>query len=431
METSSEFLGLTKSFLHHVCPGNGVVDAVCAPRPIPSRDVSRGRMRLDPIEFGRPPKTSLSMNSQPPSQSDRRDFLTGRALRDQIELAGDQLAESCVTSEREFAVPAGGDTIRLGTRAMACDFGVILNPGPGEQVMDASRALDVVHVLEDQLSVYRPDSEMSRLNRRAYSEPVRVERGLFDLLRQCRRLCDATDGGFDPTSGPLIALWRRCRDEGRIPTPDETDDCRQRTGMQHVEFDEEAGTIRYHRDGVELNLGGIGKGYALDRVGNSLAGAGFGDWMLHGGYSSLLARGDHNRQGGWPVGIRNPLFTNQRLATLLLHDQAMSTSGSNVQYFRHDGRRYGHILDPRSGRSVEGMLSVTAVAPTAAEADALSTAFFVVGVEKTRDYCDNHEGVGAILIPPPRRGRRLEPILCGIPEEALFFTAETVNHTRG
>ena len=233
-----------------------------------------------------------------------------------------------------------------------------------------------------------------------------------------------TDGAFDPTSGPLIALWRRCRDDSRIPTDEEVGGVLEQTGIEHVAFDEVARTVRFDRPGVELNLGGIGKGYALDRAGELLAEQGLGDWLFHGGHSSILARGDHNNLGGWPVGIKNPLFPKERFATILLRDQAMSTSGSSIQYFRHGGRRYGHILDPRTGWPVEDRLSVTVLAPTAAQADALSTAFFVLGVENARRYCDNCEGVSAMLFPPPRRGRRLEPIVCGIPDEVLFLTPE-------
>ena len=191
-----------------------------------------------------------------------------------------------------------------------------------------------------------------------------------------------------------------------------------------MQFDPTRRSVQFDRRGLELNLGGIGKGYALDRIGQLLREADVTDWLIHGGQSSLLACGDHQGRGGWPVGIRNPLFPNTRLATILLRDQAMSTSGSGVQSFRHQGRRFGHILDPRTGWPADGMLSVTVLAPTAAEADALSTAFFVLGVEKARAYCDNSPGVNALLIPPPSGGRTLEPINCGLPDEVLFFATD-------
>jgi len=170
-------------------------------------------------------------------------------------------------------------------------------------------------------------------------------------------------------------------------------------------------------------LNSIGKGYALDRAGDVLTEGGVENWLFHGGHSSLLARGTHGDLEGWPVGIRNPLFPEQRLGTVLLRDRGMSSSGSGVQYFRHGGKRYGHILDPRTGWPTEGMLSVTVLAPTAALADALSTAFFVIGLEKAAEYCHNHEGVSALLIPPPAQGRRLEPVRCNL-DEVLFLSLE-------
>ena len=191
-------------------------------------------------------------------------------------------------------------------------------------------------------------------------------------------------------------------------------------------FDTANRCVRFLRQGVELNLGGIGKGYALDRAAKMLREHEIDDWLLHGGHSSLLAKGDHHGQGGWPVGIGNPLFTSQRLGTILLREGAMSTSGSNIQYFRHLGRRYGHIVDPRTGWPADALLSVTVLAPTSAQADALSTAFFIMGVEKTRNCCDNLPGVGAILIPFPDQGRRLRPVVLGIPTDVLFWDLEQV-----
>lgn len=370
------------------------------------------------------------MNENRPLPSSRRDFLTGRALRSEVERHGDALADELVGRGDGRREPAGGATVRLATRAMACDFSVLLNPGPGEHLEAASNALDRIHQLEDQLSVYREWTELSQLNRNAAEASVAVESQLFQLLRTACDLADRTAGAFDPTSGPLVALWRRSRQEDRIPTASEIESALKQTGVEHVRFDDADCRVQFDRIGTEINLGGIGKGYALDRAGQMLQEAGAGDWLIHGGHSSILARGDHNGLGGWPVGLRDPLFPQRRLATLLLKDRGFSTSGSGVQFFRHGGKRYGHILDPRTGWPVDGMLSVTVLTPTAAEADALSTAFFVMGVEKAQEYCDNHKEVSALLIPPPRRGRRLEPIVCGISEDVLFFASDGVSEER-
>ncbi|MFQ5735195.1 MAG: FAD:protein FMN transferase, partial [Planctomycetaceae bacterium] len=326
--------------------------------------------------------------------SSRREFLSGQALRTQAAQAGEILADALAEPPPPPTAPVAGDTVRLQTTAMACDFAVIMNPDRGEQIPGASDALQRVHELESQMTVYREGGELAEINRRAFAGPVPVEAQLFELLTRAKRLAEQTGGAFDPTSGPLIALWRHCRAEGRVPSADELDTVRRRLGIEQVAFDEAATSVRFLRDGVELNLGGIGKGYALDRIAAELESAGFTDFLIHGGHSSLLARGRHSGCDGWPVGIRNPLFPQQQFATVLMRGGGLSTSGSGVQSFRHSGKRYGHILDPRTGVPATGMLSVSVIAPTAADADALSTAFFVMGLEKTRDYCDNRPEIG-------------------------------------
>ena len=358
------------------------------------------------------------MSDSDPFDSNRREFLSGRAVAKEAARTGAALADALVDASPRNP-PSAHETIRLETHAMGCPWCVILEPGPPEQVLQASAALEVVHALDAQLSVYRDDSEVSRLNRTADDAPVRVEAGLFALLQQCRLLSEATEGAFDPAMRALILLWRDCRHAGRIPEPYEVDAALWISGLQHLQLDESSQTVTFLRRGVGFDFGAIGKGHGIDRGAAELQRQGLCDFLLHGGHSSLFARGEHHGQGGWPVGLKNPLFTEQHYATILLRDQALATSGSNVQFFRHRGRRLGHILDPRTGWPAEGLLSVTVIAPTAAEADALSTAFYVMGLEKAVRYCDNHPAIGAVLVPPPA-GRELEPVIRNIPAERLF-----------
>lgn len=363
------------------------------------------------------------MNDPHPSSS-RRDFLTGRAIRRELEATGDRLADAVVEVTEHRPVPQGYDTIRLETRAMACPWFVIMNPGPPRQVMTASDALNIVHELEQQLTVYRDDSELMEVNRQPAGDPCRVAENLFELLQTCQTLWRKTEGAFDPTAGPLIDLWRTCRQAARIPTKEEVARALTQVGMQRVEFDPASHTVTRQVEGLKFDLGGIGKGFAIDKVVEHLMHEEETDFLVHGGHSSLCARGEHGGLGGWPVGIKNPLFTERRYATLLLQDRALSTSGSNIQYFRYQGQKYGHILDPRTGWPVEGLLSVTVVAPTATEADALSTAFYVMGLDKALRYCEDHQEIGAILIPTPERGHQLAPVVRNIPDEWLFFESE-------
>ena len=339
---------------------------------------------------------------------------------------------------------------------MACPWSVVLNPGPPEQVMAASDALDLVHPIEQQLSIYRDDSPISQIKTLQPGETRLLPAEVIQLLMQCREFSKKTAGAFDPTSGPVIRLWRECRQAGRIPEQAEIDDALGRTTglcgiVQLIDLKPDDGTISVLASSVEIDLGAIGKGYALDRIcealrGNpqlenrkpkieeavridqssalpsdSVIGYRISSFLVHGGFSSLRAHGQHNGHDGWPVGLRNPLFPDRNYATLLLKDRALATSGSNVQFFRHQGQRYGHILDPRTGWPVEGMLSVTVTAPTATEADALSTAFYVMGLEPAAEFCRQHPEIGAILVPPLKEGRTLTPLILNIPEEELFF----------
>jgi thiamine biosynthesis lipoprotein len=351
----------------------------------------------------------------------RRDFLSGRAIQKQLAEAGEAFADELAGPIEPAPVPSSGPTIRLGRTAMACDFEVILNPGPASRLNAVSDALELIVQLEDQLSVYRAETELSRLNQNAAHGWVEVEPRLFELLQLSRQLSFETDGGFDITSGPLIALWRSCKSEHRLPTNEEIEAAGTKVGIGRVEFDATALTIHFPVDGMEFNLGSIGKGYALDRAAEIVAADGLGEFLLHGGQSSLLGRGGHNGFAGWPVGITNPLFPAKTLATILLQDAGLSTSGSNIQYFRLEGRRFGHILNPRTGWPCEGLASVTVIAETATLAEALSTAFFVIGVENAQRYCHNHPNVKALLIPWPAAGQRLQIINCGVPDELLFL----------
>ncbi len=335
--------------------------------------------------------------------SSRREFLIGTG--------GTQLS----------SVPSRGPTVMLRTQAMATDFDFILNPdGPDQQVAAASAALEEVQRLEAQLSVYRDDSELSALNHTAHLQPVAVETRLYQLLKRGADIHRQTGGAFDPAAGAVIQLWQTCRRQNRIPTVEEIQEAMSRTGVTHVRFNDAAQTIAFDQPGVAFNLGAIGKGYAVDQGGKILTDRGVIDWLVHGGKSSVLARGTHAGHDGWPVGLRNPLLPDRPFLTLLLKDAALSTSGTAVNWFRHEGQRYGHILDPRTGWPVETMLSVSVIAPDAALSDALATAFFVLGVEKALACCDNFPEVGAILFPPPPDGRTLKPVFHRVPPERVF-----------
>jgi thiamine biosynthesis lipoprotein len=349
------------------------------------------------------------------SKHSRRDFLRGKAAlaaaADAVGAVVDAAAEAVGGAvDRQLGDASSPEAKRLGLRnltlsrrAMACDFELTLNASADENaVAEGMAALDLVERLEDQLTVYREHSELIEINRQAASGPVEVEARLFGLLELCDSIHTDSDGAFDPTSGPLSRVWGFYRREGRMPSLAEIDDALVRVGWRHVELDAASRTVRFTREGVELNVNSSGKGYALDRVGEELTERGVADSLMHGGRSTLLARGNNRLQegGGWLAGIRDPLRPERRLAEIVLRDEALSTSGSGTQFFEHEGRRYGHLIDPRTGWPAAGLFSATVVATTAAEADALSTAAYILGIEGTQRLCDRRPGMRALLLAP-------------------------------
>ncbi len=306
--------------------------------------------------------------------------------------------------------------IHVSRRAMACEFEVRFPAERYQQGTESAlEALDLVEAWEEEISYFRPTSQLSRINLLAAEEPVEVSPSLFELLRLAMTLYAETQGAYDVTSAPLWEAWGFARRAGEIPTEAQLAEARSRVGSHLVELDPARRTVRFRQPGVRINLGSIGKGQALDVCGERLLSLGMADFLLHGGQSSVLARGLRTRElpegspstlRRWEVGIRDPRQPSRRLGVVRLHDRALGTSSGQFQSFRHQGRRYGHILDPRSGWPAEGVLATTVVAPTAALADALSTAFYVMEPDRSLDYCRTHPEIGAVLVcPGPGDGR--------------------------
>jgi thiamine biosynthesis lipoprotein len=279
---------------------------------------------------------------------------------------------------------------------MACRFEITLASEDACWVPAARAALDHVDAIEDQLSVFRETSAVSDLNRRGATGPVEIDGHLPDLLHQCAALHHDTGGAFDVTSTPLSRCWGFLQREGRLPSPGAIDAARLAVGFQHVVLDGEARTVRFDRAGVELNFGAIGKGYALDRIATGMREAGITHALLSAGRSSLLGIG--GRHGGWHVDLVSPRV-DRPFARVWIRDAALGTSGAGEQFVVVNDVRYGHVIDPRSGWPAAGILSASVIAPTAAEADALSTAFLIGGVALARRYCREHPNVLALITP--------------------------------
>jgi thiamine biosynthesis lipoprotein len=311
-------------------------------------------------------------------------------------------------SEMSADAPAGGprheeqaELVRVHRRAMGSFFEIRLGTRVPGAVDLASRALDVIDELEAQLTVYSDESEVSRLNATAHDRPVEVEPGLYGLLRRAVELSRQTQGAYDVTSGALSEAWGFVHGPKRVPDPETLADARERTGWQHLRLDPATRTVTFDRPGVRINLGSIGKGYAIDRAVDVIRRHWFPtSALVHGGQSSVFALGSPPAHfgGRWEIALRNPFRPETPLGLLRLRNRGLGTSGGAFQQFVADGRVYGHILDPRTGEPATGPASVTVLAPSSADADALSTAFFLLGAEAAEAYSAQHPETGIVIV---------------------------------
>ena len=288
-----------------------------------------------------------------------------------------------------------GHWVRVHRTAMACRFEVMLSSDDAREMAAAREALDEADDLESLLTVFRETSAVADVNRRAAAEEVTVGATLFALLARSAELHAATGGAFDVTSTPLSRCWGFLSRDGRLPSEPEVAAARDVVGMGHVRLDARARSVRFARAGIELNFGAIGKGFALDRMGTLLRRRGATRALLSAGHSSVLALAGRGR--GWPVDLR-PRRASRRVGRLWLDNAAVGTSGAGEQFVEIDGRRYGHVIDPRSGRPADGVLGASVVTRDAATADALSTAFLIGGPDLARRYCAEHDDILAVLV---------------------------------
>lgn len=331
-------------------------------------------------------------------------------------------------------------TIVVGREAMGCRFEAAFNAGEHADATELGiDALDVVDAIEDRLTVYRDTSELARLNAAAASGWQTVSEHLFTLLARSRELHEATLGAYDIAAGSLVRTWGFLRRRGRTPDDDVLAAARAASGMHLVELDAATRRVRFMRRGVEINPGAIGKGWAIDAAMARLREAGVKSALVHGGQSSVRAAGIQGpatpgRQG-WRVGLAHPLRPGRRLATFTLVDRALGTSGSGTQFFIDRGRRLGHILDPRTGRPAEGVHCATVIAPSAADADALATALYVLGREGLPRIAPRDGPIGAVLVVPDDGGG-VRVVTANLPhgiialEDAGGVTVEDTTTTR-
>ncbi len=268
----------------------------------------------------------------------------------------------------------------MGTR-----FEVALHGGdPLRLRAAAEEALDEIGRLDALLSFHAPSSQLAQVNARAEREPVPVCAEVFSLLKHCDRLTAETRGAFDITIAPLLRCWKFIGQTGATPSDAELDAALQCTGWRHVELDERASTVRIRRSGVQLDLGSVGKGYALGVAIDRLRELGVPHALMHGGTSTVCALGLQPDGKPWRVAVDHPAATIESpqapLAAVTLCGDTLSVSGVKSKSFTDEaGRLQGHVLDPRTGRPTQAARLAAVLLPSATESDAFSTALLVDG----------------------------------------------------
>jgi thiamine biosynthesis lipoprotein len=279
---------------------------------------------------------------------------------------------------------------RFSHQAMATTFGIFIAHEDPEYAKQAAwEAFDELDKIEAELSRFIENSDISRINNLAANQPLPIGLAAFECLQLSARICDQTDGAFDITIGPLLGCWLNEDRTARIPSEKELELARQHTGTHILKLSEADHTVELLTSPVVIDLGGIGKGYAVDKMAELLRDWSIDTALIHAGYSSVLAFGRPSETKGWPVTVSDPCNRKQTLARLYLRDRALSGSGL---------QKGQHIIDPRTHLPVEGKLAAWASATNATTADALSTAFMVMPLDEAEHYCQNYPDTLAMVI---------------------------------
>ncbi|HUT31067.1 MAG TPA: FAD:protein FMN transferase [Sedimentisphaerales bacterium] len=257
------------------------------------------------------------------------------------------------------------------------------------------------------MSDYKSDSEISRVNRDAYERPVKVSEATFDVLQKAIYFSELSDGAFDVTVGPLVDLWRQAAEANSAPTEAELNQARSKVGYEKLLLDANQMSVRFAFDGMRLDLGGIAKGYAIDKAIEAMYKGGALGGMVDIGGDIRCFGVPTKGKTHWLIGLQDPnraedwLATGETSLVLKLTDDAIATSGDYRRFVLIDGEKYSHIVDTKTGRGSKGLSSVTIICSNAIDADALATAVSVMGPQKGLALIEKLPDTEAILISPP------------------------------
>lgn len=287
--------------------------------------------------------------------------------------------------------------------AMATRFEIVLHGDDSTRLRAAAEeAFDEIDRLESQLSLFRPNSEIANVNARAAHEAVRVSPETFHLLERAANLSAQTGGAFDITIAPLMRAWGFMNASGSLPAPAQLAAARECVGMNLVQLDATNHSVRFARPGVMLDLGGIGKGCAVERAAHLLRDAGISSALIHGGTSTVHAIGRPDDASGWKIAVTYPRNSIEEpsplLANIELCDESLSMSAWWGKSFRANGRNYGHVIDPRTGEPADNALLAVVVTKSATDSDALSTALLTLGAAGLNQISSLRSDLRAVIV---------------------------------
>jgi thiamine biosynthesis lipoprotein len=271
--------------------------------------------------------------------------------------------------------------LEASTDAMGATYSVILYGEDRNKLEAASEdAFEEARRLDLLLSNYKPESEWSKVNREAAEHPVQVSRELFELLAACVNYSRQSEGAFDITVGPLMRVWGFYKGSGHLPQPGELKQAMQQIGYRNIVLDPAKQTVFFTKRALNLDPGGVGKGYAVDRMVEVLKKDGIRAALVSGGGSSIYCLGNPpDEPAGWRVQIKDPHDEFKAVAEIALKNESLSTSGSYEKFFMAEGKTWSHIMDPRTGYPAQGTLSVSVIAPLTLDSEVWAKPYFVLG----------------------------------------------------
>jgi FAD:protein FMN transferase len=263
-----------------------------------------------------------------------------------------------------------------------------------------NKAIRQISEIEERLSYYNGQSELSVLNAQAYKQPVQVSRELYTLVEKSIEFNRLTAGAFDCTVAPMLELWREAAETGIKPTESGLREAEEKVGSDKLILNESDTSIRFAREGMRIDLGGIAKGYAIDKAVETMIESGATGGLVDAGGDIRCFGTAPEGKSGWNIGLQNPQTDQAEniILRFVINDTAITTSGDYYRFVSLDGERINHIFDPVSKTSARQLRSVSVIAPDALTADALSTAVTVLGKDKGKSLIETLPDVEAIII---------------------------------